>query len=151
MCSYRCFPATTLTPCCLPHAGGEADVTAWYESVKKRLEHDRYVASLTDSGAHLAIFQDGTGPTSTISFWGRDRKQGSGGWPLEFCVQKQARDTAYIFNLHDRGTPLLHPAPPHPYLRWARERPPHVVEAVCLTDFSAVGRQALSSRARRRT
>jgi len=91
------FPATTLTPCCLPHAGGEADVTAWYESVKKRLEHDRYVASLTDSGAHLAIVQDGTGPTSTISFWGRDRKQGSGGWPLEFCVQKQARDPAYMF------------------------------------------------------
>ena len=94
--------------------------------------------------------QDGTAPTTMLAHWARDRTQGTGQIPIEICVQKQARDTAYIFNLHDRGAPLLHPAPPHSYLRWARERPPHVVES-SLTDFSAVGRQALSSRARRRT
>ena len=64
-----------------------------------------------------------------LAHWARDRTQGTGQIPIEICVQKQARDTAYIFNLHDRGAPLLHPAPPHSYLRCARERPPHVVES----------------------
>ena len=42
--------------------GGLADVTSWYEDVKTRLSHDRIIPALSDAGAHLAIFQDGTGP-----------------------------------------------------------------------------------------
>ena len=36
--------------------------------------------------------------------WARDRTQGSGPLPIEICVKKQARDTAYLYNLMDRGT-----------------------------------------------
>ena len=55
--------------------------------------------------------QDGTAPTTMLAHWARDRTQGTGQIPIEICVQKQARDTAYIFNLHDRGTPLLRHIP----------------------------------------
>ena len=101
--------------------GGTMDVTAWYEDVKKRLECDRVVPALSDAGAHLAIFQDGTGPTSMLSFWGRDRVEGSGGFPIEYCVMKQARDPAHMFGLLDRGT-IEVPTPDHISIESERKR-----------------------------
>ena len=95
--------------------------------------------------------QDGTTPTTMLAHWARDRTQGTGQIPIEICVQKQARDTAYIFNLHDRGTPLLTPLRHIPTSAGAESDLRTSWKAVCLTDFSAVGRQARSSRARRRT
>lgn len=83
---------------------GSPDVVGWYNTTRERLAHPRVVPGISDAGAHLAIFQDGTTPTSMISFWGRDRKQGTGTLPLELCVQKQSRDTAYLYGLTDCGT-----------------------------------------------
>ena len=62
---------------------------------------------ISDAGAHLNIFQDGTTPTTILTHWARDRHNktnGSGGLSIEHCVQKQARDTAYLYGLTDRGT-----------------------------------------------
>ena len=59
---------------------------------------------ISDAGAHLAIMQDGTSPTSMLAHWARDRTLGSGQIPIEICVMKQARDTAWLYNMMDRGT-----------------------------------------------
>ena len=48
--------------------------------------------------------QDGTSPTSMLAHWARDRTLGSGQIPIEICVMKQARDTAWLYNMMDRGT-----------------------------------------------
>lgn len=79
------------------------DVQAFYDHTQKNLQHPQIVPGVSDAGAHLAIFQDGTTPTSMISFWARDRSRGDK-LPLELCVKKQARDTAYLYGLTDRGT-----------------------------------------------
>jgi len=81
----------------------EGEVRHHYDFIRRSLLHPKIVPGISDAGAHLAIFQDGVTPTSMISFWARDRKQGLQ-LPLEFCVQKQARDTAYLYGLYDRGT-----------------------------------------------
>jgi N-acyl-D-aspartate/D-glutamate deacylase len=62
------------------------------------------VPGISDAGAHLNIFQDGTTPTTMLTHWARDRTKGTGTMPLEFCVMKQARDTAHMYGLVDRGT-----------------------------------------------
>jgi hypothetical protein len=49
------------------------------------------------------MFQDGTSPTSMLSFWTRDRVRGPQ-LDIEFAVMKQARDTAYMYGMYDRGT-----------------------------------------------
>jgi len=79
------------------------NVTGFYNFLHWRLQQSYYIPGISDAGAHLAIFQDGTSPTSMISFWARDRTRGPK-LPLELCVQKQARDTAYLYGLTDRGT-----------------------------------------------
>lgn len=74
---------------------------------QERLEHPQIVPGISDAGAHLNIFQDGTTPTTILTHWARDRhnkSNGSGGLSIEHCVQKQARDTAYMYGLTDRGT-----------------------------------------------
>ena len=38
-----------------------------------------------------------------LAHWARDRVHGEQ-IPIEICVQKQARDTAYLYNMMDRGT-----------------------------------------------
>ena len=75
------------------------------------LDHDtdkgdiiQTVPGISDAGAHLAIMQDGTSPTSMLAHWARDRTLGSGQIPIEICVMKQARDTAWLYNMMDRGT-----------------------------------------------
>jgi N-acyl-D-amino-acid deacylase len=47
--------------------------------------------------------QDGTAPTSMLAHWARDRVHGAQ-IPIEIGVMKQARDTAHLYNLFDRGT-----------------------------------------------
>ena len=90
---------------------GRDNVVDFYDDAKLNLLEDDSVPGISDAGAHLAIMQDGTAPTTMLAHWARDRTQGTGQIPIEICVQKQARDTAYIFNLHDRGTPLLRHIP----------------------------------------
>ena len=48
---------------------------------------------ISDAGAHLAIMQDATTPTTMLSHWAVGRTEGTGTLPIETCVKKQARDT----------------------------------------------------------
>ena len=76
---------------------GSPNVPGFYDMVKQRLEHPRIVPGISDAGAHLNIFQDGTTPTSILTHWARDRhnkSSGSGGLPIEHCVMKQVGTTA---------------------------------------------------------
>ena len=66
-------------------------LTGFYDHARKKLMHPLIVPGISDAGAHLNIFQDGSTPTSMISFWSRDRKKGPQ-IPLEISVMKQVRD-----------------------------------------------------------
>ena len=70
---------------------GYDNLTGFYNHARKKLMHPLIVPGISDAGAHLNIFQDGSTPTSMISFWSRDRKKGPQ-IPLEISVMKQVRD-----------------------------------------------------------
>ena len=65
--------------------------------------HPRTRMGLSDGGAHCGAVCDGGMPTFMLSYWTRDRTQGSGTLPLEFVVRRQTRETAEFYGLHDRG------------------------------------------------
>lgn len=69
--------------------------------VKGLLESDDAVVSLSDGGAHCGTICDAAAPTFLLSYWARDRKNGT--IPLELAVQRQCRDTARLYGLDDRG------------------------------------------------
>jgi len=57
---------------------------------------------LSDGGAHVGAICDASIPTFMITHWTRDRTRGER-LPLELVVQKQSRDTAWLYGLRDRG------------------------------------------------
>ncbi len=67
-----------------------------------QLQHPRTMMSLADGGAHCGYICDVSMPTYMLTHWVRDRKRGPT-LPLELMVQRQTRDTAAIYGLHDRG------------------------------------------------
>ncbi len=71
------------------------------DGTRDLLTHDYTVPALSDGGAHVGTICDGSFPTTLLQHWGRDRPEGR--IPLEFLVQRQARDTARIVGLEDRG------------------------------------------------
>jgi N-acyl-D-aspartate/D-glutamate deacylase len=71
-----------------------------------QLQHPRTMMSLADGGAHCGYICDVSMPTYMLTHWARDRRRGPT-LPLELMVQRQTRDTAAIYGLHDRG--LLQP------------------------------------------
>jgi N-acyl-D-amino-acid deacylase len=72
------------------------------DAVRAMIEHPQAVMGLADGGAHCAIICDASIPTTNVTIWTRDRTRGEK-LPLEFIIQKQTRDTARLFGLHDRG------------------------------------------------
>ncbi|MEO0500339.1 MAG: D-aminoacylase [Pseudomonadota bacterium] len=70
--------------------------------VKPLLERGDCVISLSDGGAHCGTICDAASPTFLLEHWVRNRTRGT--IPLELAIQKQARDTARLYGLHDRGT-----------------------------------------------
>lgn len=66
-------------------------------------EHPRTRMGLSDGGAHCGAVCDGGMPTFMLSYWTRDRTQGTGTMPLEFVVRRQTRETAEFYGLADRG------------------------------------------------
>src|SRR5260370_25235405 len=56
---------------------------------------------LSDGGAHVGTISDGSAPTPLLANWARDRRRGR--FPVEYVVQRQARDTARAVGLDDRG------------------------------------------------
>jgi N-acyl-D-aspartate/D-glutamate deacylase len=71
------------------------------DGTRDLLTHDFTVPSLSDGGAHVGTICDGSFPTTLLQHWGRERPEGR--IPVEFLVQRQARDTARLVGLHDRG------------------------------------------------
>jgi N-acyl-D-aspartate/D-glutamate deacylase len=71
------------------------------DAVREMLMHEFSLPGLSDGGAHVGTICDGSFPSTLLSWWGRDRPDGR--IPLEFLVQRQARDTAAWVGLHDRG------------------------------------------------
>ncbi|MDW3220267.1 MAG: amidohydrolase family protein [Acidimicrobiales bacterium] len=71
------------------------------DGTRELLTHDFTVPALSDGGAHVGTICDGSFPTTLLQHWGRERPDGR--IPVEFLVQRQARDTARTVGLHDRG------------------------------------------------
>jgi N-acyl-D-aspartate/D-glutamate deacylase len=65
------------------------------------LTHPYSVPSLSDGGAHAGTICDGGFPTFLLQHWGLRRSEGR--LPIEWIIQKQARDTARLVGLNDRG------------------------------------------------
>jgi N-acyl-D-aspartate/D-glutamate deacylase len=57
---------------------------------------------LSDGGAHVGAICDASIPTFMLTHWTRDRSRGDR-LPLQLVVQKQSRDTAWLYGLRDRG------------------------------------------------
>ncbi|TCH98337.1 D-aminoacylase [Roseococcus sp. SYP-B2431] len=59
------------------------------------------LVGLGDGGAHVGFVSDGSFPTFLLSYWGRDR--GDGTFPIEELIRRHTSDTAAAVGLNDRG------------------------------------------------
>jgi N-acyl-D-aspartate/D-glutamate deacylase len=71
------------------------------DAVHEMLAHPYTVPGLSDGGAHVGTVSDSSFATTLLTHWARDRA--SGRFPVEYLVQRQARDTARAVGLDDRG------------------------------------------------
>ena len=65
------------------------------------LRHPNTIVGLSDGGAHVGFISDGSFPTFLLTYWGRDRPEGT--VPLPELVRRQTSDTARAAGLTDRG------------------------------------------------
>jgi N-acyl-D-aspartate/D-glutamate deacylase len=70
------------------------------DAVHEMLAHPCTLPGLSDGGAHVGTISDGSFPTTLLAHWARDRRDR---FPVEYIVQRQARDTARAVGLDDRG------------------------------------------------
>src|SRR5207248_2869366 len=73
------------------------------DAIREMLLHPRSALGLGDAGAHCGTICDASMPTYMLTHWVRDRSRGEK-LPLEYVVRKMTKDTADLFELHDRGT-----------------------------------------------
>jgi N-acyl-D-amino-acid deacylase len=66
------------------------------------LSHPSAMVSLSDAGAHSGAICDASTPTFMLTFWARDRSRGPQ-FSIEQVVAMQARRTAEVYGLRDRG------------------------------------------------
>jgi N-acyl-D-aspartate/D-glutamate deacylase len=71
------------------------------EAVREMLADPWTLPGLSDGGAHVGTICDASFPTTLMAHWARDRADGR--FPVEYIVQRQARDTARAVGLCDRG------------------------------------------------
>jgi N-acyl-D-aspartate/D-glutamate deacylase len=72
------------------------------DAARELIVHPLTVPGLSDGGAHVGMICDGSFPTTLLTHWTRDRTRGPK-IPLADIVRMQARDTARIVGLNDRG------------------------------------------------
>jgi N-acyl-D-aspartate/D-glutamate deacylase len=72
------------------------------EPARAMMSHPDCVPGLSDGGAHVGTICDGSFPTTLLTYWTRDRTRGPR-LALERIFQLQARDTARVVGLYDRG------------------------------------------------
>ncbi len=75
------------------------------DDVRSMMTHPHTLFGLSDAGAHCGALCDASFPTSTLTHWARDRKQG--GLDLAWLIHGLTRKTAEQVGLNDRG--LLRP------------------------------------------
>jgi N-acyl-D-aspartate/D-glutamate deacylase len=73
-----------------------------FEPIREMLQHPLAIIGLADGGAHCGLICDASTPTFLLTHWVRDRRRGER-LPLEFIVNRQTRQTAALYDLHDRG------------------------------------------------
>ena len=71
------------------------------DAVHTMLTDAHTIPGLSDGGAHVGTICDVSFPTTLLEHWVRERHRDR--IPLEFIVQRQARDTAHAVGLDDRG------------------------------------------------
>ena len=71
------------------------------DETHRLLTHAYTVPALSDGGAHVASICDASFPTTLLQHWVRDRRGDR--LDLAFAIQRQARDTARVVGLRDRG------------------------------------------------
>ncbi len=71
------------------------------DAVGEMLAHEHTVPGLSDGGAHVGTICDASFPTTFLSYWGRDRKEGR--MDLPYLVRQHTKDTAETVGLLDRG------------------------------------------------
>jgi N-acyl-D-aspartate/D-glutamate deacylase len=71
------------------------------DAVHTMLTDPYTIPGLSDGGAHVGTICDVSFPTTLLEHWVRERDRGR--IPVEFIVQRQARDTARAVGLLDRG------------------------------------------------
>jgi N-acyl-D-aspartate/D-glutamate deacylase len=69
--------------------------------VRSMMTHPNAVYGLADGGAHVGTICDAGAPTTTLTHWGRDRRQGR--FPLPWLVRFLTRRPAEAVGLLDRG------------------------------------------------
>lgn len=74
-----------------------------HDAIREMMLHPAGVLGLSDGGAHCGMICDASYPTFLLTHWARDRNRGEK-LSLEYVIRKQARDTAHLFGLTDRGT-----------------------------------------------
>jgi N-acyl-D-aspartate/D-glutamate deacylase len=72
------------------------------EPTHQMMRHPDCVPGLSDGGAHVGTICDGSFPTTLLTYWTRDRTRGPR-LPLADIFRLQARDTARVVGLYDRG------------------------------------------------
>ena len=70
------------------------------DAVGRMLRDEHLLPGLADGGAHVGTICDASFPTTLLTHWARDRRDGL---PVEWVVRRQCRDTAAAVGLHDRG------------------------------------------------
>jgi N-acyl-D-aspartate/D-glutamate deacylase len=70
------------------------------DAVHEMLGNPWTIPGLSDGGAHVGTISDASFPTTLLAHWARDRGDR---FPVQYIVQRQARDTARAVGLEDRG------------------------------------------------
>jgi N-acyl-D-aspartate/D-glutamate deacylase len=70
------------------------------DAVHEMLSNPWTIPGLSDGGAHVGTICDASFPTTLLAHWARDRDER---FPVQYLVQRQARDTARAAGLDDRG------------------------------------------------
>ena len=71
------------------------------ETVRKMITDENTLIGLGDGGAHYGMVCDSSYPTTLLSHWARDRKEGR--VPLEWAIKRLSYDNAMAVGLTDRG------------------------------------------------
>jgi N-acyl-D-amino-acid deacylase len=74
-----------------------------HDVIHTMLSDPNTITGLSDAGAHVNLIFDAVAPTYQLVHWVRDRTRGER-LPIELIVQKQSRNNAELYGLHDRGS-----------------------------------------------